>query len=582
MPSQHRKKHQQGARHPRPPKSHHGGFPDRNTQPGYRGGQTRVFDSTEESNSDSFRSVIDDLTIKNQKLKKRLRKLEGLHAQHVTHSERLFELRVHDLPEDKKAELERILQSFTSSIENGRTARDAATQGNEFASGNRSSALDSGYASVSRSGNDSSAPSSGQGRDMRRDDSGKMWPSSSNTSEAAKMKLVVRRLEQLFTGGVQGASADRRITQQQQDVSDLAKAEDNEAKLLAGGQIDVEGTREASLMSPPSNPSIPSIDSDSKESLLTIDEPEQRPTRPIDLDPSREQVAEDNIEYLTHMTESSSKGPGMGTGWMYLNLIINLAQLHTINVTPPFVKKAISVVSSKLELSPDGKMVRWRGDDSPGYDSTMTSSMGDDGSSEQSPTKAGGGSGPSGNEMNPVQSDGSDQRFHYKPMFARSQSFDDDSSSFATSSDTDPDAPRRSNSGESRGSSGRRDTGPIIFYKGGGFCTDLSSQPLREDEEWSMQVQPQYAYVRATTRPLGAAARQPPAPSTKDDSPLFREDSTIPQEEDVMEIDPDDASLIEFSPKFTATSPTNSPPAPIEFEASGIGGVLPADNFAIN
>lgn len=105
MPSQHRKKHQQGARHPRPPKSHHGGFPDRNTQPGYRGGQTRVFDSTEESNSDSFRSVIDDLTIKNQKLKKRLRKLEGLHAQHVTHSERLFELRVHDLPEYANREL---------------------------------------------------------------------------------------------------------------------------------------------------------------------------------------------------------------------------------------------------------------------------------------------------------------------------------------------------------------------------------------------------------------------------------------------------------------------------------------------
>jgi hypothetical protein len=421
---------------------------------------------------------------------------------------------------------------------------------------------------------------------MRRDDSGKMWPSSNNTSETAKMKLVVQRLEQLFTGGVEGAGAvDRRISQQQQNVSDLAKAEDNEARLLAGGQIDAEGTREASLMSPPSNPSI---DSDSKESLLTIDEPEQRPTRPIDLDPSREQVAEDNIEYLTHMTESSSKGPGIGTGWMYLNLIINLAQLHNINVTPPFVKKAIAAVSSKLELSPDGKMVRWRGYDSPGYDSIMASSTGDEGSSEQSP-KSGAkadnsglrpGSGSSGAGLKPVQSDGSDQQFHYKPMFARSQSFDDDSSSFATSSDTDPDAPRRSNSGVSGGSSGRRDTGPIIFYKGGGFCTDLSSQPLREDEEWSLQAQ--YAYVRATTRPLGSTSRNPPSPSTKNDSPLFKDGSAIPQEDDVMEIDPDDASIIEFSPKFTATSPTNNPPAPIEFEASGIGGVLPADNFAIN
>jgi hypothetical protein len=424
---------------------------------------------------------------------------------------------------------------------------------------------------------------------MRRDDSGKMWPSSNATSEVSKMKLVVRRLEQLFTGGVDGANADRRISQQQQNVSDLAKAEDNEALLLAGGQIDAEGTREASLMSPPR---IPSIDSDSKESLLTTDKPEyeQRPTRPSDLDPSREQVAEDNIEYLTHMTESSSKGLGMGTGWMYLNLIINLAQLHTINVTPPFVKKAIAAVSSKLELSPDGKMVRWRRYDSPGYDSAMTLSTGDEGGSEQSASPGGGakagdsgsGSGPSGAGSKPVRTDGSDQRFHYKPMFARSQSFDDDSSSFATSSDTDPDAPRRSSSGESRGSSARSGTGPIIFYKGGGFCTDLSSQPLREDEEWSMQMQAQYAYVRATTRPLGAASRSPPSPSTKDDSPLFRDGSAIPPEDDVMEIDPDDASIIEFSPKFTATSPATSPPTPIELEASGIGGVLPADNFAIN
>ena len=116
MPNHHRKKYQPGGlRQPRPARSHHGGFPDRSSQGEFRGGPI-ILDSTEESNSDSFRGVIDDLTIKSifssslyspfsadppnldQKLKRRLRKLEGLHG-HTTHAERLFEVRVHDLPE---------------------------------------------------------------------------------------------------------------------------------------------------------------------------------------------------------------------------------------------------------------------------------------------------------------------------------------------------------------------------------------------------------------------------------------------------------------------------------------------------
>jgi hypothetical protein len=396
------------------------------------------------------------------------------------------------------------------------------------------------------------------------------------------MKLVVCRLEQLFTGGETAAVGDRRVLQQQ-NISNLAAAEDQEAKLSAGEQVDTEGAREASIISPPRN--------NTQESFLSPDEPEQRPARPLDLDPQREQVPEDNIEYLTHMTESSIKGPGPQNGWVYLNLIINLAQLHTINVTPPFIKKAIANASSRLELSADGKMVRWKGNDW----SQCNSSSGD-GSSEQSPGSggirvgksfasgsesqsgsSGCGSGPGVSELQGREP----HKFHYRPIFARSQSFDDDSSSCITS-DTDSQEQKRSSSGESRGTGSKKsDTGPIIFYKGGGFCTDLSSQPLREDEELNDELP--IRYVRATTRPLGSIGltlRHPPSPSTKDESPLYRVGMVIP-EEDVMEIDRDDSSVIEFSPQFTATSPT-IPPAPIEFEASGIGGVLPADNFAIN
>ena len=424
--------------------------------------------------------------------------------------------------------------------------------------------------------------------------------------EVKKMKLVVRRLEQLFTGGEAAVVGGDRRVMDQQDISNLAAAEEQEARLLAGEQIDIEGNRQASLMSSPrSNNQF--IDSE----LVTADEPEQRPTRPLDLDPQREQVPEDNIEYLTHMTESSFKGISMQGGWVYLNLIINLAQLHTINVTPPFIKKAIAAASSRLELSPDGKMVRWKGKPSRDFDSSSASggSSGGGGtggsaggtSSEQSPGSgsAAGRDGSSGSESRLGGTSGRASfgpavtprstlelhKFHYRPLFARSQSFEDDSSS-AFTSDTDSQEQKRSSSGESRGTGSKKsDTGPIIYYKGGGFCTDLSSQPLREDDESIGEESPSRCYVRATTRPLGSRLRCPPSPSTKDESPLYRAEMVVP-EDDVMEIDRDDQGtvLLEFSPQFPATSEavSPSPPVPIEFEASGIGGVLPADNFAIN
>lgn len=420
--------------------------------------------------------------------------------------------------------------------------------------------------------------------------------------EVKKMKLVVRRLEQLFTGGEAAVVGGDRRVMDQQDISRLAAAEEQEARLLAGEQIDIEGNRQASLMSSPrSNNQF--VDSE----LVTAEEPEQRPTRPLDLDPQREQVPEDNIEYLTHMTESSFKGIGMQGGWVYLNLIINLAQLHTINVTPPFIKKAIAAASSRLELSPDGKMVRWKGNNSRDFDSSSVSgaSTGQGGSagasSEQSPGSgsAAGRDGSSGSESRLGGTSGRTSfgpavtsrsalelhKFHYRPLFARSQSFEDDSSS-AFTSDTDSQEQKRSSSGESRGTGSKKsDTGPIIYYKGGGFCTDLSSQPLREDDEPIGEELPSRAYVRATTRPLGSRLRCPPSPSTKDESPLYRAEMVVP-EDDVMEIDRDDQGtvLLDFSPQFPATCEVVSPdpPVPIEFEASGIGGVLPADNFAIN
>jgi hypothetical protein len=102
---------------------------------------------------------------------------------------------------------------------------------------------------------------------------------------------------------------------------------------------------------------------------------EQRPTRPLDLDPYRAQVPEENMEYIRHLGFSPPDAEEMkaqpdGHGWIYLNVLTNMAQLHFANVTPMFIQKAITEYSKMLELSPGGRKVRWKG----GKDVTVRSS----------------------------------------------------------------------------------------------------------------------------------------------------------------------------------------------------------------
>ncbi|CAG8514976.1 903_t:CDS:2 [Funneliformis mosseae] len=67
------------------------------------------------SGSDSYRSVIDDLTLKNQKLRQKLRKMEGSHAK-TLHKEKLFEVRYYQMPREKRHELEEYLRQFAAQL----------------------------------------------------------------------------------------------------------------------------------------------------------------------------------------------------------------------------------------------------------------------------------------------------------------------------------------------------------------------------------------------------------------------------------------------------------------------------------
>ncbi|CUS06870.1 unnamed protein product [Tuber aestivum] len=545
-------------------------------------------------------------TYDDQKLKKRLKKLEGLQGGNLQ-DEKLFEVRIHGLPLYKKQELEKLLQDFASTLGNngggGSTGSKADRLMTPPSRTNPSSRnADSAYASNPRSGSGSVVPSQPKPRSVA-------TPMSTSSSDKApshmrsmplpvvtekhKMKEVVRRLEQLFTG-FKSSKMPSPMDYQKEDRE-------------LGRDIPEEGAREAPIMSPSHDDRIAEFSdpiAGSHRRPLEVPVPDQRPTRLTDLDPFR-QAPEENLEYLVSLTTSSSKDntklEGLGDGWFYLNLVAGLAQLHTVNVTVPFVKKAITTVSQKLELSPDGRMVRWKG----GYEGTklscgsssggatsagMSSDGSPDGWSKSSPESKGmisldppSGSGRSSRRLPLTAPPSVEDKFHYKPLFARSGSFDDDSSSAMSTSLGSYDLLKRASSDEGTGqsgSSGKRKglslDGPIIYYEGAKFCTDLSAQKVDAEGH----VVSKHGYDRFTNNPIGETQPEPQSP-TKLESPLFARAQTAQSSDEPMEDGDSDVGL-QFSPRFSSSSSPTVPPTPIELEVSGIGGVFPEDNFAIN
>ncbi|KAI9870466.1 MAG: hypothetical protein M1830_004219, partial [Pleopsidium flavum] len=365
------------------------------------------------SNSEDLRSVIDDITVENQRLRQKLRKFEELHCSHLQ-ADKLFEVRIHALPVYKKRELEETLRMFASSS-------DAYPSGPIPISAPQSSTLlpaplpscmrsssttsyskpaDSAYASMFAFGDTSLAMSQDKQRPMH---STKwyeqniesyfhnipegLFPSPSRMlTERAKMKLVVRRLEQLFTGKRPAPEAYSQPQQQQQVPQSAANADKNTIE-ARDRQVGVEGVREAlifpagaeSLADATHDERMPAklrstndtgcsgaqfMDGDTNTS--SDSPPDQRPTRPLDLDLNRAQVPAENIEYIRHLGLSSPRTDASssiedGEGWVYLNLLTSMAQLHMINVTPDFVRRAVAEVSDQFELSRDMRKIRWRG-----------------------------------------------------------------------------------------------------------------------------------------------------------------------------------------------------------------------------
>ena len=644
--------------------------PDAANQP-FPGRPAVIKTHSTRSTSEDYRSVIDDLTIENRKLKQRLKRYESIRYPSLQ-DEKLFEVKIHNLPACKKRELEDVLKQFAHGLEEfapkPHTMLDPpqtllpfqyVSSGPKPPSSSTSTSrpLDSAYASMSTSGRASTSQSHNRDVNARaqvaqsNDQTVKTYlrdipdslllKRSQVMSEKAKQRLVARRLERLFTGNCSPMSkCDYSL--QQQESSRFATYLDHTATEGKEYSIEAEGHREARILPVTRKmntsslrqgrlSSLPHKTSESDDPASGVINhssritPEQRPTRPLELDPYRAQIPEENIEYIRHlgvesldMTAISRAGkPG---GWVYLNLLIGMAQLHTINVTPEFVRKAVKDVSAKFELSEDGTKIRWKGG-TEGTSMTSDSGSGDDSERGRSPDsfqdtqdlpaitsidsamEQRSGTDPSAFELSSADSEGrngrrpislrqprTEDRCHYEPLFFHADrcgrdldSLDLDNELMLLSSSTDlakePMECRTTSSQLSPLSPTSRllkEVGPIIFYKTSSFCVDLSGDAYH-DQCHSID------YAQPMLSPLGLAKSDRIVQNWKHNTKLLDENADVFDVISHMSL-PD----LEEMDSRGFESPTSSDQVTIStqdsympLEASGIGGVQPRDNFVI-
>jgi hypothetical protein len=670
-------------------------------------------DTAQSSSADDYRSVIDDLTVEIQKLKEELKRYKHK-GPDMLRKEKLFEIKIHGLPKRKKRELETTLREFAAGLEQSpdasshrkktskHTSRDNMYSGSgsnskhaSSSTGSNTRPVDSAYASMSTGANSSgtslgrpSMSSRAKSSEQKvesylRDIPEGLYPRHIAMTERERKKLVVRRLEQLFTGKIRGrgtrppiqspkASASailgpvlgKEQPRQSQPLVHQPPALAGAAGIAPGGAPGAastaapsvtiaEAAREARILPPEQNAdgtkksrsredgSASNSNGDQTDSAghgnssgsgantspTDSNLPEQRPTRPKDLDPDRVQIPSENMDYIRHLglvppeilAESRYSMQDVrpdADGWVYLNLLCNLAQLHIVNVTPDFVRSAVADWSTKFQLSPDGRKIRWRG----GSDGTKFSSDSSGNNSQRSPEteeeghtkedhrkrqrtenstgddfRSGTSSGKNASKSGPQIS--SEDSFHYKPMFVHHESSggqtsgDDTLSSFGPIEDDNGEDSRwgHSGSGNTSGRRKRRRDGAIIYYSGAPFCTDLSGDPG--------DVSPVTYMMSSGQDQRGSPAQYAPPPLVRTDSgavtasrPLSERVIDFSGEDTNMDIDGDDNV-----PGLSAGSDDESSDAEWDFpwsskeqvsqvhclEPCGLGGVLPDDHFTV-
>ena len=618
---------------------------------------------TEKTDSNDFRSIIDDLTVENQALRERLSRAEAALAPPEVQQDRLFEVKVHGLPAHQKRELLETLTIFARKHDVLKEAQSSQHPGagssTHYASVNRSAQpyggminssshelLDSMHTSTSTSGqastpafdqkNESSKKMRKEEQPLQETPAGPLYKGyDPSMTDREKKIMIVKRLEQLFNGkrvsrskpakpgpALDGETGVEQITQQIREAQILPSIEESSTDDVA---VNVEAMVDGNGGS--------QHEADHEQSDVQRMPSPQRETRPLDLDPNRTQTAQENINYIRHLgmspklTAEENSDTDHILGWVPLNLLFNLAQLHIFYVTPDFVRSAITEISTRFELSKDRQMVRWQGgsvdtksSDSEG-DRVMREATTDSSDSGSKRRKMGGNSGtdtagPGNNHGNSTTASSSNRHesargrrrydLDYKPLFSKNSKssgrpyhHDDGASTYLPRSTVDGDAygsaPGTMMTHETNYTHPRSDAGPIVFFSGAHFVTDLSGDPkdaIAQDPRFF-----QYGTKRVAITPLGAERPKRPRPKAirshsgsrikvrpfKDYSKCaekLQKDSRLKTPERICS---DDANSndISFDPKWTDDSKSASPQQRIVMEASGIGGTKPDDNFVV-
>lgn len=634
-----------------------------------------------------------------QKLKDELRRYKQ-NGPDMLRKEKLFEIKMHGLPKRKKRELETTLRDFATSLESTPDAslrhskqsssskyshRTQVQSGSgsiskiaPSSSGSNARPVDSAYASMSVGGQ-SSRPSLGRTTSLVRSSSQKvesylrdipeaLYPRHISLTDKEKQKLVVRRLEQLFTGKINGVyikkerlnntsgggsvprvgtpttsthpshrfnppaasgSAAPAVAETQQSsqrppvpsLPGLLNEPSREARILPpdqqSGSDKKSRSQDNGYSSRSGEDQVESANGNNSggaiQSPIMPPPPEQRATRLKDLDPDRAQVPSENIEYIKHLglvppellVEPAPDVHPDADGWVYLNLLCNLAQLHIINVTADFVRAAVSDISTKFQLSPDGRKIRWRG----GTDGTRFSSdnfsesthnsmdIDTDGSHKevsQKRQKTGHSTGDefqsrssSKNQSNSGPHLAPSQNFHYTPLFARQDSFngqssmDETLSSFGPVDDSNVDDSRMGSVASIRRK--RRYDGAIIYYSGAPFCTDLSGDPGDISTTASSLESPPGQFVRPITKRTESGSCLPYRPLS-DGKLTFANshmDAEIVKDDDPPSLTADlsdEHSEIDFNHEWSDEQQFLKVHT---LEPCGLGGVLPEDHFMV-
>ncbi|KAL8786312.1 MAG: hypothetical protein Q9195_008272 [Heterodermia aff. obscurata] len=579
---------------------------------------------------EDYRSVIDDLTVENRLLRQKLERYERLHCSHLQHG-KLFEVKIHGLPDHKKRELEQALRRIVAGLEEP-AAAEAASKIPACSSKQdcqvyqqlnpKSTPADSAYASTSASEhtlNTRSRPNGARlvattgncGQDVSSHVQEFSPAYSMRFSQSFKRKAVVEQLEQLFTG--KSAKRDQVICshQQQRMCEPMTMGEKHTAE-GNGLAFASEGAREAKILPtdmdsrlehPVDQPLDVPNECNSRPSTgprsIYDDSPYQRPTRPIDLDIHQAQDAAYNMNYIRHLglglPAPHAELAEAENGWVFLNLLFSMAQLHTLNVTLDFVRKAVTDLSSKLELSSDGQQVRWCGPiDGPssGLDPAEPCTDTTDFAHSTDLAASPGRSIDSSHALR-TSNVGSTQaltgpRIQCDLLRDHINSPNDHSSVYKNEKETWPGitegaantscGPSAVHTSDNPGHNQDQGVkgGPIIFYSSPNFCTDLSGNA---SDEPGSGIQ----YTRCSERPLGKptfdAAAIGPRETSETRGPLSRlaEPACEYGSSTSFEMSLEFPNIEALSLGASATGLRN-----ITFEASGLSGIQPDDNFRID